>query len=266
MSDETRNDTWNPDRYDRFRHERSAPFFDLLAEIRRRPAMRVVDLGCGTGRLTRHLHRTLQAKDTVGIDSSAAMLADSAHFTTPGLRFERHDVAAWTPSGTYDLIFSNAALQWVDLSHEALFTRLTEALAPAGQLAVQVPANYDHPSHTLATEIARTAPFREALGGYEHSAERVLVPETYAALLARLGYREQRVRLEVYGHWLGEAADVVRWVEGTLLTSYERRLGPSLFDDFRARYRTALVERLGPSRPHFFPFKRILIWGTAGGV
>ena len=193
------------------------------------------------------------------------MLAKSARLATPGLHFQRQDVERWTPADAYDLIFSNAALQWVQLTHEDLLTRLTKALAPAGQLAVQVPANYDHVSHTIATEIARTPPFRDALGGYEHAAERVLVPEAYAALLARLGYREQHVRLEVYGHWLGEAADVVRWVEGTLLTAYERRLAPPLFDDFRQRYRSALVERLGPSRPHFFPFKRILIWGTVDG-
>ncbi len=258
-------DAWNPDRYDRFRSERSAPFFDLVAEIRRRPAMRVLDLGCGTGQLTRYLHRTLQAETTLGIDSSESMLAKSARLTTPGLHFQHQNVETWTPAETYDLIFSNAALQWVDQHHEALLTRLTKALAPAGQLAVQVPANYDHASHTVATEIARAPPFRDALGGYEHAAARVLVPEAYAALLARLGYREQRVRLEVYGHWLAEATDVARWVEGTLLTAYERRLDPTVFDEFRQRYRTALVERLGPSRPHFFPFKRILIWGMARG-
>ena len=265
MANNTHGDTWSPERYDRFRRERSAPFFDLLAQVRRRPAMRVVDLGCGTGRLTHYLHRTLQARDTLGIDSSESMLAESVRLTTPGLHFQQQDVGTWIPTSAFDLIFSNAALQWVDLDHETLLTRLTAALAPAGQLAVQVPANYDHPSHTVATEIARTPPFRDALGGYAHSADRVLAPDAYAALLARLGYREQRVRLEVYGHWLAEASDVVRWVEGTLLTAYARRLAPSLFDDFRARYRTALLERLGPSRPHFFPFKRILLWGSGHG-
>lgn len=265
MTDDAHTDSWNPDRYDRFRRERSAPFFDLLALVRRWPAMRVVDLGCGTGRLTRHLHRVLQSRETLGIDSSEAMLAKSVRFGAPGLRFERHDIGTWSPTDAYDLLFSNAALQWVGRDHEALFTGLTGALRPSGQLAVQVPTNYDHPSHTVAAEIAATDPFRDPLEGYTHPAQTVLVPEAYAALLARLGYREHHVRLQVYGHWLAESADVVRWVEGTLLTDYERRLPPALFDAFRERYRAVLVERLGLARPYFFPFKRILIWGVAGG-
>ena len=54
-------DVWNPSQYDRFRDERSQPFFDVLGFVRPRPKMRVVDLGCGTGELTRALHHRLEA-------------------------------------------------------------------------------------------------------------------------------------------------------------------------------------------------------------
>lgn len=251
-------DTWSPTQYERFRDERSQPFFDLLALVERRPNMRVVDLGCGTGELTVEMHRRLQARETLGIDSSAAMLAKSATVAGNGVRFEHADIGAFTASVPFDLVFSNAALHWLP-DHTVLLQRLTAAVAADGQLAVQVPANHDHPSHTVAHAVAHEAPFRDALGGYARG-KPVLEPEEYALLLHRLGYREQHVRLQVYGHRLASRADVVEWVKGTLLTDYQRRLPAELWPQYLARYQEQLLPQLEDARPYFYPFKRILFW------
>lgn len=254
-------DVWSPQRYDRFAEERRRPFFDLLGLIRAplppAPGMRVVDLGCGTGALTRHLHTVLGARETLGIDSSAAMLGESAAHAAPGLRFARADIADFAGDG-FDLVFSNAALQWLP-DHERLVARLTTALAAGGQLAFQVPANFDHPSHVVAAEVAREPRFADALGGFT-LATHVLPPEAYAALLDRLGFAEQRVRLEVYAHRLSERRDVVAWVEGTLLTAYRARLGEALYAAFVERYTERLLPHLGARDPYLFAFKRILVW------
>jgi trans-aconitate 2-methyltransferase len=245
-------DTWNPDQYARFRAERQQPFFDLLALVRPAPEMRVVDLGCGPGELTAMLHRQLGARETVGIDSSTAMIERTAAHAAPGLRFEQGDIAAFSAAGTFDLVFSNAALHWLP-DHPALLARLTAALRPDGQLAVQMPANDDHPTHVVATELA--ADF-----GIASRTWPVLLPERYATLLDELGYVEQHVRLQVYGHHLAAREDVVEWVKGTLLTDYEQRLTPEAFADYLERYRERLLARLDDARPFFFPFKRILLW------
>jgi trans-aconitate 2-methyltransferase len=254
-------DVWDPDRYDRYRDDRRRPFFDLLALIRPRPGMRVIDLGCGSGELTRELHHHLKAKDTLGLDSSAAMLAKSDAFVADGLRFARGDIADFASGPAYDLVFSNAALHWLP-DHAALLARLTAALAPGGQLAVQVPANFDHPSHTVVTEVAAEPHFAAALGGYVHPSRNVLVPEEYARILDRLGYTAQQVRLQVYGPHLASRDEVVQWTSGTLLTDYERRLSPEDYARFVARYRERLLRRLEDTRPYFFTFKRILLWGV----
>ena len=141
-------DVWDPAQYARFQRERSHAFFDLAGFVQWRPAMRVVDLGCGTGELTRVLHERLAARETLGLDSSPAMLARAQAHAGGGLRFAPGDIAAWEGTG-YDLVFSNAALHWVP-EHEALLTRLRAALAPGGQLAVQLPANHEHPSQLVA--------------------------------------------------------------------------------------------------------------------
>jgi trans-aconitate 2-methyltransferase len=252
-------DTWNPTQYERFRAEREQPFHDLVALISKRPAGRVVDLGCGTGLLTAELHRDLAASATLGVDSSDAMLARARTLEVQGMEFIHGDISEWQPAAPFDVVFSNAALQWVG-DHHALFARLTAMLVPGGEIAVQVPANFDHVSHTLAADIAREEPFIGAMHGYTRTFS-VLPPEEYAALLHDLGFAEQSVRLQVYGHLLESPDAVVEWVRGTLLTDYESRLPAAMYQDFVARYRERLNAALGDQRPYFYPFKRILLWG-----
>jgi trans-aconitate 2-methyltransferase len=256
-------DTWNPAQYGQFRAERDRPFFDLLDLVRPGTAMRVIDLGCGTGELTREMHRRLGARQTLGLDSSAAMLARAAAFEEAGLGFVQGDVAAHEPAAPYDLVFSNAALHWVP-DHPRLFERAASWLAEGGQLAVQMPAQHDQPSHVTAEEIAADEPFRSALGerrlGYG-AGRPLLSPEGYADLLDRLDFGEQHVRLQVYPHRLASREAVVEWVRGSLLTDYERALGPELFERFLDRYRERLRERLPDRRPFFMGYKRYLIWG-----
>jgi len=254
--------TWNPTQYERFRDQRSQPFFDLLALVKPKPAMRVVDLGCGTGELTQELHRQLSASTTIGIDSSASMLERAAAVAGGGLTFQRAEIESFDWGDAYDLVFSNAALQWVPDNRKVL-AHIARSLAPSGQIAIQVPANDDHPSHAIAAEIAAEEPFRTVLGGYQRESY-ILAPEGYAALLDELGFAEQHVRLQVYPHRLSSRDDVVEWVKGTLLLAYQKRLSPDLFDQFLARFRDRLFQKLPDTRPLFYPFKRILFWGQRG--
>src|SRR5215471_3415918 len=82
-------DTWDPAQYEKFQGEREQPFFDLLTMVRPSPSMRVVDLGCGTGKQTRLLHERLHAAETIGLDRSPNMLQAQAGAAHPAnLRFE----------------------------------------------------------------------------------------------------------------------------------------------------------------------------------
>lgn len=248
------NDTWSPDQYLRFADERRRPFDDLLALVEPVAGGRAVDLGCGTGELTAELHRHVGAASTVGVDSSPAMLERAATHAGGGLTFALGDLAAWTGGTAADVVFANASLQWVP-DHPALLAALTHHVAPGGQLAFQVPANHDHPAHTVAAELGTEL----GLGAVGPAAS-VLPPETYAELLHDLGYVEHHVRLQVYGFELPTSADVVEWTKGTLLTGYRARLDPPAYAAFEAEYRARLVARLGDRRPYFYAFKRILAW------
>jgi trans-aconitate 2-methyltransferase len=258
MATPIHSDPWDPGQYARFARERRQPFEDLCALLAPLDRPRVLDLGCGPGELTRALHERLGARETLGVDSSPAMLEKAAAHAGGGLRFQAGDAGRFD-GGPWDLVFSNAALQWVP-DHEALWPRLAALVAPGGQLAVQVPNNDHHASHQVAAAVAREPPFREALTGFTRESP-VLPPERYAELLFRLGFVERRVRLEVYGHLLASRDEVVEWVRGTTLTDYQRRLPTPLWPAFLERYRSRLAEALPDERPFLYTYRRLLIWG-----
>lgn len=248
---------WDPGQYNRFAEQREQPFWDLAALVEPVQGPRVVDLGCGDGRLTAALHHSLDARRTLGIDSSAEMLAEALERAGEGLTFEAGDLSTWAGSDL-DLVLSNAALHWVG-DHRNVLGRWRDSLGPAGQLAVQVPANADHASHEVARQLGEEWFGRGAPP--DPVAENVLRPECYAEVLDELGFEHQHVRLQVYGHTLARTADIVEWVRGTSLTRFKSRLPPLEFDRFVAEYRHRLLEVLGDRPDYFYPFKRILLWG-----
>ena len=147
--------------------------------------------------------------------------------------------------------------------HRRLLTRLTSALPVGGQLAVQVPANGDHPSHRVGMAIAGEPPFAEVFAADPppDPARRVLAPEAYAEILDELGFGEQHVRLQVYVHHLPASADVLEWVKGTHLTYFRARLDDDLYELYLERYRRRLLDEIGETQPYLYTFKRILMWG-----
>ena len=250
-------DAWDPAQYERFKADRTRPFHDLVALLRDAPGGKVVDFGCGTGELTAELHRAVGAGETLGIDRSEAMLAGSAAVSSAAVTFSKGDLRDTAVVGPVDVVFSNAALQWVP-DHAAVLAAWTALLRPGGQLAVQVPSNADHPSHVVAAQVAA-----EMLGDPPPDPVRsVLAPERYAMVLDDLGFVEQHVRLQVYGSRLSSSAEVVEWVKGTNLVRFKECMSAPMFDEFVDRYRQRLVAVLGDHRPYFYPFKRVLMWGV----
>ena len=242
---------WDPNLYHKFQAERSAPFFDLLALVEVRPNLRVVDLGCGTGELTRKLADTLPNSKVLGLDSSPQMLARAASsFAGLNLNFQEGDQSQLT--GEWDLILSNAALHWSEY-HSELIPRLYERLAPGGQIAVQVPSNHNHISHQIYRETASEEMFKFILNGFQRYAP-VLPIDDYARILFRCGAENIVVFEKVYAHILENSDAVVEWISGTALVPYFERLGKhkaQFVDAIRTKMSAAM-----PDSPVFYPFRR----------
>jgi trans-aconitate 2-methyltransferase len=154
-----------------------------------------------------------------------------------------------------DLVFSHAAIQWVD-DHPALIPRLLGLVRPGAQFVVQPPSNHNSFAHRAIEETASEAPFRGALGGWTRQSP-VLPLNQYAELLYAHGGRDLVVFEKVYPHVLADAAAVCEWTRGTALRRYLERLPESLHAAFLARYNERLRSRW-PTGQLFYGFRRIL--------
>jgi len=253
--------TWNADQYLKFAAERTQPARDLVARIALDGPRRVVDLGCGPGNSTALLAARWPAADLVGLDSSMAMINQATH-DHPEWRWVVGDIAEWAKeeADQFDLIFSNAAMQWVD-DHETVYPALFRRVAPGGALAVQVPANLDAPAHTQMRELASTPAWASQLphGGvrewYVHE------PEFYYDLLA-----PHAARLDLwvtdYIHVMDGAAGIVEWYKGTGLRPFLDALpNDAERENFLADYTDRIAEAY-PAQPDgrvLFPFRRFFL-------
>lgn len=246
--------SWDPRVYHKFKKERSAPFEDLSALIAVKSELDVIDLGCGTGELTEKLAGMLPGSRVLGIDSSPDMLAKAAPKAGPGLRFE--DGSIENIESSWDLVFSNAAIQWVS-GHRELIPRLVSCVRPGGQLAVQLPSNHSHITQLLIGETAGEEPFRGALGGWVRQSSVLSITE-YAELLHACGCVNITVFEKVFPHVLEDVRAVADWLSGTMLLPYFERLPDGLREGFLDAYIKKL-EKIYPPGPVFYPFKRIFL-------
>ncbi|RZA11595.1 MAG: trans-aconitate 2-methyltransferase [Lysobacteraceae bacterium] len=224
---------WNPALYRRYEDERTRPAAELLARVPLSAADHVVDLGCGPGNSTELLVARFPQARITGIDNSESML-QSARERLPGVDFLLTDIATWQPAAPPQLIYANAALQWVT-GHDALFPRLFSLLAPGGVLAVQMPDNLDEPSHRLMREVAAEPAWSEAIGDASKLRAPRLPIAHYYDLLAPLAASVDAWHT-IYQHRMESAQAIVDWVRATGLKPFVDRLTAPLQAGYLAEY------------------------------
>lgn len=257
--------TWDPAQYLKFAGERLRPALDLMARVPLSSPRTIVDLGCGAGNVARILAERWPAARLTGVDNSDAMLEKARAAAGDGIAWVAADLAAWAahvPAGSVEIVYSNAALHWLD-DHATLFPRIFRAVAPGGVLAVQMPSNFGAPSHVALAEAVQDARWRARLAQLLRPAP-VAAPGRYFDWLA-----PQAASLDVwtteYLHVLPRATDgdhpVVAWTKGTALTPFLSALDADEGRAFVADY----AARIAPAYPPLpdgrvlFPFRRLFV-------
>lgn len=251
---------WNPNTYNKFKLERFLPFFDLAALIEIMPGLEVIDLGCGTGELTRKLADMLPDSKVMGVDSSKEMLDDAREFENEHVRFEERSIEEQLQSGMqWDLVFSNAAIQWVE-DHKSLFPEIISSIKSGGQLVIQLPAQNHNLTNQMLSELASDPLFKSHFNNWDR-ADTVLNIDDYAELLFENGGTNITVFEKIYPLVLNDSDALFDWVSGTALIPYLEKLDDQNKQNFINEYKARLKSRF-PKSPVFFPFKRILMKAT----
>ena len=247
---------WDPAVYRRFGAERSRPFFDLTGRIDTDRPRAVVDLGCGPGELTLTLAERWPQARVTGVDSSPEMIDKAVAHGGPAT-FRLGDVHEWKPGPDVDVLITNATLQWVD-GHRELLARWAVELPAGAWLAMQVPGNFDAPSHRLLRAVA-------ASFGVAHVTREAPVgdPADYANLLMAAGARVDAWET-TYLHLLpsvdGAAHPVLRWMEGTALRPVKAALDENAWESFRADLGRELTAAYPAAHGYVaFPFRRVFV-------
>lgn len=188
------------------------------------------------------------------------MLAKAHTLATGSLEFRLGAIENFTELNQYDIVFSNAAVQWCD-DHPQLLKNFKIALRPGGQLAIQMPMNHDYPTHTLAAKMSSEDPWLTLLNGKPYLKDKTMLTSSqYAEELFKLGFKSQSVNVRVYSHILESRDGVIEWVSGTLLTFFKSRLPAEHYQNFVTEYTERLFQILPNEKPFFYPFKRLLLW------
>jgi len=246
---------WDAKAYLGFGAERTRPAAELLGRVAADAPARVADLGCGPGNSTALLRARWPDAAIDAIDSSPEMLAEARAAKLDATLIEA-DIARWEPGAPYDVIFSNATLQWLS-AHENLLPKLMAFVKPGGVLAFQVPRNFEEPCHTLIRETARSGPWAEKLRGVRDWWN-VLSPEAYYGVLESRATAVDIWETRYVQVLEGEDA-VLRWMMGTGLRPFAAALEGAEREAFLERYRAAVAEAY-PRRASgrtLYPFLRL---------
>jgi Trans-aconitate methyltransferase len=224
---------WNPALYLQFASERTRPAAELLARIASPSVSSVADLGCGPGNSTELLRAAWPDASITGVDNSPAML-DKARQLLPNCEFVNADISQWRPERPLDVLYANASLQWLS-DHQQLFPHLASLLAENGVLAVQMPDNWQEPSHAsmrqVASELGHPPRARTPLAGVQN----------YYDWLTKSGC-EVDIWRTTYFHPMASHQAIIEWLSATGLRPYLQDLDTVSREAFLKRYLQLLEE------------------------
>lgn len=256
---------WDAEKYIQFIEARTRPARDLLSAIPSHFQPNVVyDLGCGPGNSTLLLKNRWPNARLTGIDSSDNML-NSARKKFPNTQFIQDDISKFHTSEKIDLIFSNAAFQWVN-HHQTVIPRLIQQLRPQGILAVQMPNNFDSPAHQLIINTLEMNPTWTPLINklcYQNTDTPLYKIDDYYQLLSANQLTNLLLWETQYYHEMPNHQAILDWLSGTSLRPIFSVMNQENQHKFKHNY-LKKIKTIYPKQPNhciLFSFNRIFMVG-----
>lgn len=246
---------WNPELYLKYRNERTQPSIDLVSRINLADPATAADIGCGPGNSTLAILNRWPNIRITGIDNSPAMIK-KAKGDYPGQQWILADAMELDASVKYDLVFSNATIQWIP-DHERLLDKMWNMLNAGGALAVQMPLYQLMPVSAAIEEAARSRWHDETTGVMEIFTFHT--PDFYYNVLAAFNARIE-MWVTSYVHVMQSHEEIAEMIKSTGMKPFLDRLKKK---SDRQQFESAALENIKkvyPSQQNgrvLFPFKRM---------
>jgi len=245
---------WNPSLYRQFEKQRTQPARDLLNSLELADVRRALDVGCGPGNSTELLADKWPDAQLIGIDASPAMIAQAAE-RVPSAQFMRKDATGdLSDLGTFDLVFSNAALQWMP-DHPALIGKLFAMLNAGGALAIQIPHT---PGMGIRKAINETVAMSKWQGAFpRENPLRYHDISVYYNICAKLSDTLTLWQTD-YVHVMQDHDAILNWYKSTGLKPYLEQLDEPRKAEFEADILAGIREKYDVQSDGrvLFPFTR----------
>ena len=251
---------WNPDLYLKYRNERTQPSIDLISKIGAsfQPGS-ILDIGCGPGNSSEALLQRWPGATLTGIDKSANMI-EKAKTTYPNDVWIVADASKFTSDSKYDLVFSNATIQWIP-NHQDLFKRLFNLINPGGVLAIEVPRFNEMPLAKAIQKTANKEIWKEATKGCSE----LFTYQDYKFYydLMSSDYKSVEFWQTDYFHILESQYSIIDWIRSTGMKPYL----DCLKDQEKPLFENEVMAEIKHDYPIqndgkvLFPFKRLFMIG-----
>lgn len=249
---------WNAHHYLKFGDERTQPAVDLASRIEIANPKTVIDLGCGPGNSTQVLRGRWPDARLTGLDRSLEMIA-AARASYPEQDWVVASLETWLAPEPFDVVFSNAALQWIG-NHDRLVTHLLAQVAHGGVLAFQIPSQHYSALRAHIEDVADDAAWRPRM----QEAKAALTMENPSYYYDALA--DQVRRLDIweteYNHVMEGPESIVDWISSTGLRPFLDALDT---DAERTRFVDLLNRKVAASYLRrrdgkvLFPFRRLFV-------
>ena len=220
--------TWNPTQYEKFLKDRTQPAIDLANRLEAFTPNSILDLGCGPGNSTKVLKQKFPHARIIGADNSVEMLK-KARGLYPDIEFINLDANGdlCEVNEKFDIIFSNACIQWLP-NHRELLPKLMTVLNSSGILAVQIPMQAEHPVHIMINELINTDKWKSKVAPRQYNN---LNTTEYYDVLSDVS-SDFEIWETTYCHRMPSYESIIEWYKGTGLRPYLEQLNESDADDF----------------------------------
>jgi len=186
--------------------------YNVLHILRLKGHEHVLDIGCGSGKITANIAGRVPSGHVIGVDLSQGMIEFAKDNYEPyysNLTFDQSDIFEFDAPSAFDVIFSSGSLHWI-LDHQQLLTKVHNLLNDQGKILFSIPCTPFPEVSAVFRDIVTNEPWLTYLQDYNHP-RRKFTAEEYTLLLTQAGFHDIKISQEPFTYYFESKRELADW-------------------------------------------------------